>query len=426
MKVAYVSALLSELRGGPYLMFNLANTVSSTDMGSISFYSLETGVFNSAKVINLLTPEKQLRVRFVDAHLGPDRYPLSELQTIIQDAFTYGKITLSQVYFRMTSARLRILPSKVLVNLFSYLSKNYDVVHVGALETPFSSSIKFARNKKAKSKFVCHLIYHSVPYYLPQKLASVRQKFLLEGANSYDAVTCSTPFEANMLRSLGVKNVHFVGEGINMDYIEQHRVLFEEKSSAFKSRKNIAKSKTFIVLFIGFRSKLKGYYDALVAFNNMLGSGENNLLFIAIGRSDKSDESKVIDSIENDLQQSGHFISYDYVTEEDKYVLIATSDVVVIPSLYETISLVMLEAWAFKKPVVVADIPTVVSVTGRDSALITKFGDRKQIEQALLSLLNNPNYGRELGANGYNRVCSTYNLNAIAKKLATIYSEITS
>jgi glycosyltransferase involved in cell wall biosynthesis len=65
------------------------------------------------------------------------------------------------------------------------------------------------------------------------------------------------------------------------------------------------------------------------------------------------------------------------------------SDVIVLPSARETIPLVFLEAWAFKKPVIGSYLPTISSITltGEKSAHLIPFGDVRKLIEAMHILI---------------------------------------
>ncbi len=429
LDVAYVSVCLSGLRGGAYLMYSFARGVSDLRLGDVSFFSIELDRLSKNKVSSLLAPSNRVKLFFVEMPPESTVLLFSKVRAAINDVATYNCVSMTQLYLRAAPSKLNLLPSKTLVDFLNFPKKDYDIVHMSLLESPFSSAVDFLKKKRcsSKTKFVCQIIYHPVPFSFVQKFSPIRIKAMVSAAKSFDALTCSTPYETNLFKALGVKNVHLIGEGIDLEFIESHSREIAKLSEELRAKLGLDNGKIFVVLFIGSRDRLKGYYNSIAAFNNLVSKGIDDVLFIAIGRRNLADttvEAYTTSSIEAKLKKKGKFVCYDFVKEELKYALISLSDVLVVPSLVETVPLAVLEAWAFKKPVIVAKIPTVLSVTGNDSAVVTEFGQIGQIENGYLALMKDEFYAKELGENGYSHVVYTYNLKTIAGKLATLYQEI--
>ncbi len=95
-----------------------------------------------------------------------------------------------------------------------------------------------------------------------------------------------------------------------------------------------------------------------------------------------------------------------------------TADVCVIPSLFETFSMVACEAMCFGLPIVAAQrgaLPELV-IDGETGYLVEPT-EPKAIAGAVLRLLRDPDQGRRLARNGYDRVRELFNVSTYLRGL---------
>ena len=100
-------------------------------------------------------------------------------------------------------------------------------------------------------------------------------------------------------------------------------------------------------------------------------------------------------------------------------------DILVVPSLYEPLGNVSLEAMAFDKPVVASNtggIPEVVKdgVTG----ILVPPKDYKKIAEAVIFLLKNPDVARRMGEAGRKRVKEYFNIERVGNELEEVYKNV--
>jgi glycosyltransferase involved in cell wall biosynthesis len=95
-------------------------------------------------------------------------------------------------------------------------------------------------------------------------------------------------------------------------------------------------------------------------------------------------------------------------------------DIFALPSEHEPFGIVVLEAWAHKKPLVttLSEGPKAL-VTDEVNALTCPIGDAEAMAEKLLQLINHPQKARELAENGYITVKENFNLNIVSQKLST-------
>ncbi len=110
---------------------------------------------------------------------------------------------------------------------------------------------------------------------------------------------------------------------------------------------------------------------------------------------------------------------------KDVYKIIKTIDILVVPSLIETLSSVSIEAGVFKKPVIatsVGGIPEVVEdgVTG----LLVPSKDPERMAEAILQLLKDEDLRMKMGEAGRKKVESFFNIEQTVKKTEEIYDKL--
>ncbi len=105
--------------------------------------------------------------------------------------------------------------------------------------------------------------------------------------------------------------------------------------------------------------------------------------------------------------------------------LLPAFDILAVPSIYEGLGIVALEAMAAGLPVVgsrVGGIPEVV-IEG-ETGLLVPAGDVSALAAALTRLVNDPDLRRRLGEAGSARVCERYSQQSVREKTLTMYSEL--
>lgn len=113
-----------------------------------------------------------------------------------------------------------------------------------------------------------------------------------------------------------------------------------------------------------------------------------------------------------------------YLSEEEKYAAIRECEVLIMPSFYESLSLVILEAWSQKKPVLVNARCEVLKgqVTRSDGGLF--YNDYTEFAEALTLLRRDPALGKKLGASGCRYYVENYLWDRIIDKIDDLLDEL--
>jgi glycosyltransferase involved in cell wall biosynthesis len=105
--------------------------------------------------------------------------------------------------------------------------------------------------------------------------------------------------------------------------------------------------------------------------------------------------------------------------------LLAACDLVVLPSLYEGLPNVVLEAMRFGKPVVATAAPgTTELVADGQTGLLVPLRDPPALAQAMRVVIEEPALARRLGEAGRARVVEEFRADTMVEQFATLYEEL--
>jgi glycosyltransferase involved in cell wall biosynthesis len=114
-----------------------------------------------------------------------------------------------------------------------------------------------------------------------------------------------------------------------------------------------------------------------------------------------------------------------YVSDADKFDVIAAADILVMPSYYESLSMVALEAWALGRPVLAnAHCDVLVGQCVRSNAGLY-YEDALEFGAALDVLLDNASLATRLGANGRGYFTRHYSWPVIERKYLDMFERLT-
>lgn len=278
--------------------------------------------------------------------------------------------------------------------------QNYDIIF-GA-NMPFATfNIAAKMAKKFKKPYVllplAHIeddFYHWEKYYDSMKDA--------------DRVLALTPFsKENLFDIIGAKT-DVIGAGIEIDEFEDIKISKKE----FKEKFQLGDIP--ILLFVGRKSLGKKYDILIKAVEELNVVKKQQCLLLMIGPN------------EDNEQITSPYVRY--LGAVDRNTLLAAynvCDIFSIMSESESFGMVVLEARMFKKPVIVSkNCGALASLIddGFDGFLCS---NKEDVIEKVSILLNNKDFSYRLGEKGYNKTVENFTWEKVAKKVKTIYEEIT-
>lgn len=122
---------------------------------------------------------------------------------------------------------------------------------------------------------------------------------------------------------------------------------------------------------------------------------------------------------ENRISNSVIFTGY----RKDILSIFSLCDIIVVPSLFEGMPNIVLEAMALKKPVIGTDIPEIAELIedGKNGFLVPVKDNVKDIAEKILILLRNSEMRRNMGESGYNLIKERFSLANMVKEYENLY-----
>jgi glycosyltransferase involved in cell wall biosynthesis len=115
------------------------------------------------------------------------------------------------------------------------------------------------------------------------------------------------------------------------------------------------------------------------------------------------------------------------VSESQLHLYYSIADVFILPSVYEGLSLSMLEAMASKVPIIARSSAGINGIlTHKVSALVLESGTPHEISRSVGLLLNCPDLRERIRQNAYSLVLHKYTWKIVVDKLESIYEELIS
>lgn len=184
-------------------------------------------------------------------------------------------------------------------------------------------------------------------------------------------------------------------------------------------RKN--KSKKIRFIFVGRLEDQKGLEYLIDAVNEVVKLNKNfEILLIGEGSKKEELRKKI-----NNLKLKNYFNFLGSKSNKEVIRSYSTSDIFILPSLWEGLPLTLLEALASGLPVITTDVGGISDIcTDNENALIIPPKNTREIKDAMIRLINNPRLRKQLGENGRQLVKNKYSWEKINSQIEDVYRSI--
>ncbi len=125
-----------------------------------------------------------------------------------------------------------------------------------------------------------------------------------------------------------------------------------------------------------------------------------------------------------DVPKDPDIISLGFVSEEDKFDAIKGSEFLIMPSPFESLSIVVLEAMSLKRPVLVNGNCDVLKYHCIKSNGGLYYTNQNEFFECTRFLLNNKEKGLKMGENGYNYVMDNYSWGSIMNRFTDLLETV--
>lgn len=190
------------------------------------------------------------------------------------------------------------------------------------------------------------------------------------------------------------------------------------KSEKVRNEFNIPKDKT-ILGFVGRICEIKG----IVPFIREFAKHKEEFIDCRVLLVGSGEQEQEVKQLLKELQLEELFILTGF--QSDVYKFYPIIDVFFLPSLYEGLPMVLLEAMAFKKPVVSMDVGSINEVINSESmGILIKEGNYEEFLVQLKKLKNKEGIRKELGENAFCYINKRFNINDYMERIQSLYNKL--
>lgn len=201
------------------------------------------------------------------------------------------------------------------------------------------------------------------------------------------------------------ENIHQIVMGIGMDTSQSG------EASRFRKKYNLNDE---FILYAGRKDAGKNVDTLLQYFNEYKKRNNNNLKLVLIGGGE----------IDIPVECKTEVLDLGFVDIQDKYDAYEAATLLCQPSHNESFSLVIMESWLAKRPVLVSEDCAVTTNFAKESNGGLWFKDYFDFEGAINFYLNNIHDANQMGTNGKRYVMDNFAWDVIAKKYITYFEEV--
>lgn len=230
-----------------------------------------------------------------------------------------------------------------------------------------------------------------------------------------EGIIALTSLEAEQFIKFGVKEdrVHIVANGIDLSQYENIPPRGE-----FKALYSIP-SDTHVILFLGRLHPIKGV-DLLIRAFEIVSKEIDNCVLVVAGPDDGS--LPELKALAKELNLCEKVLFTGPIYGKDKFAAYYDADIYVLPSYYETFPMTVLEAWAFKKPVIVTENCMIKDLV-QDSGLIVQQNPRG-LATALEEYLQQDSLRHCHGQIGHHKLREDLSIQATVENVENLYREV--
>lgn len=308
------------------------------------------------------------------------------------------------------------LYSPLMKNWASKNIKNYDVIHMHNFRSYQNNII----HKYAKENGVPYILqaHGSVMEFFKKKRLKMLYDFLWGNNILIDASTviAITKKELKQYYKMGVKrnNIKIIPNGINFADFEKL-----PKKGLFRKKFNLCNEEK-IILFLGRINEIKGLELLVRAFSE-IDENKFKCKLVIVGPDDGFLNKLIKISKEFNIEKNLIFTGPLY--GNDKIIALVDSDIFILPSIYETFPISLIEAFACSKPVIISKNCDVSESVENNMGIVVNY-DIISIKNAIENLLSDDKLSKNYGNAGRIYAKEFCNWKKIVDNFEMIYQSI--
>jgi glycosyltransferase involved in cell wall biosynthesis len=285
-------------------------------------------------------------------------------------------------------------------------SENLDIVD----STPFPGGYNLFLGRICRKKNIPFVITPRVhtlePFYA--------RHFLTKVARESNALIVSTRYEKEYFVKKGIlaDRIHVVGIGVSPENFRKGN------AEAFRTECKIPGDNK-VVLFIGKMGPAKNIDLLVESMKDVWKRRPETYLVILGGSTGNTLEMK------KTFEREKKIIILSDVSEKEKVDALSCSNLLVLPSLFESFGRVFLEAWISGKPVIGARTRVSESIIDEEEdGLLFNVPDAKELARKIVFLLENEDVAEEMGRKGREKTLRYYTWKETAKRTLEVYESL--
>ena len=285
----------------------------------------------------------------------------------------------------------------------------YDILHVhGFGHSSLLVSAVLAK-KMGSPKIVCTL-HNDLLRHIDRKLVELT----VSRVDAFIAVSSS--IQQSWLASYGIKPI-LIPNGVDT-------TRFNSRIDGSSLRKEMRLEDKFVILSVGRLSRQKGLQYLLQAAD-YLRSEMQNLVVLIGGRGEEA--ARLRDLAEKHfLLKTVRFVGF--IPPDSLPIYYAACDLFVLPSVFETFALTLLEALSTGKPVVCAKVGGAQEIAGRFEeslqARLVNPCDSKGLAEAIVWFAQNQQIVHEKAKDAYEIIRTNYAWESVSKEINVLYEQL--
>lgn len=290
--------------------------------------------------------------------------------------------------------------------------KNFDVIHIHEYRS-FLPIFSYHYVKKHNVPFVLQARGSILPFFekvsFKRLFDSIIGNSILNDANVLLALTET---ESQQYKMMGVSpdKIKILPNGI-----DSHKNIKND----FRSRYGITDDE-IILLFLGRIHKIKGIDLLLNAFKDLVAEFQNIKLVI-VGPDDGFENYLRSFSKEFKINEKVVFTGPLYGNR--KFEAYSSSDVYILPSIYEAFPNTVLEALSFELPVIVTKGCSIANIIDKRCGLVIDY-QKDDLKKALIDLIMDEGLRKNFGRYGKKLVNTDYSWSKVIDNLENVYNQI--
>lgn len=290
---------------------------------------------------------------------------------------------------------------------------NFDVIHMHNFRS-YQNNVVYHYAKKYGIPYILQAHGSVLPFFQKQRLKKIFDLIfgyrILRDASKVIAITKT---EVEQYKKMGVDGdkIGIVPNGIDLSQYENlpKRGKFRRKYSIRDAEK--------IILYLGRIHKIKGIDLLVNAYADLINELDDVKLVI-VGPDDGflPTLKKQID----DLKIGDKILFTGPLYEQEKLRAYVDVDVYVLPSVYETFPVTVLEACACGTPVIVTDRCGIADIVDDVVGCVAEY-DKDQLRSAIIKILSDEELRKRFGKAGRDMVIREFGWDKIAMKVEKVY-----